>query len=83
MLGNYIGASISQKYAGAVGGATIALSEERKRDPLLRGFPDTFRVLLGHKEACDDTPPGAVLLASNTARPVQMFRVKNTVETYA
>ena len=79
LLGNYLGASISQKYAEAVGGATIALSEEGRRDPLLRGFPDTFRVLLGHKEACDDTPPGAVLLASNTACPVQMFRVRNNI----
>ncbi|MBT6481649.1 MAG: hypothetical protein HOK53_07090 [Gammaproteobacteria bacterium] len=49
LLGNYLGASISQKYAEAVGGATVALSEEGKRDPLLKGFPDTFRVLLGHK----------------------------------
>lgn len=79
LLGSYLGASISAKYAEPVGGTTIQLSAEGKRDRLLENFPETFRVLLGHKEACDDTPPGAVLLASNAACPVQMFRVKNNI----
>ncbi|PCI80594.1 MAG: glutamine amidotransferase [SAR86 cluster bacterium] len=79
LLGSYLGAPISAKYAEPVGGTTIQLSEEGRRDPLLEGFPETFRVLLGHKEACDSTPPGAVLLASNAACPVQMFRVKNNI----
>ena len=79
LLGSYLGAPISSKYAEPVGGATIQLSSEGKRDRLLKDFPDTFRVLLGHKEACDSTPPGAVLLASNAACPVQMFRVRNNI----
>jgi len=79
LLGSYLGAPISAKYAEPVGGATVQLSEEGKRDHLLENFPETFRVLLGHKEACDSTPPGAVLLASNAACPVQMFRVKNNI----
>jgi GMP synthase (glutamine-hydrolysing) len=79
LLGNYLGASISKKYAEPVGGATIRLSEAGKIDPLLKGFPNSFRVLLGHKEACDNTPPSAVLLASNAACPVQMFKVKNNI----
>ncbi|GJM13247.1 MAG: glutamine amidotransferase [Pseudohongiella sp.] len=79
LLGNYLGATISSKFAEPVGGATIQLSDEGKRDRLLRDFPESFRVLLGHKEACDYTPPGAVLLASNAACPVQMFRVKNNI----
>ena len=41
--------SATQLEIEAVGRATVALSEEGKRDPLLKGFPDTFRVLLGHK----------------------------------
>ena len=36
-------------------------------------------MLLGHKEACDETPPKAVLLATNEACPVQMFRVGENV----
>lgn len=79
LLGSYLGAPISAKYAEPVGGATIQLSAEGKRDRLLENFPETFRVLLGHKEACDSTPPGAVLLASNAACPVQMFRVKSNI----
>lgn len=79
LLGSYCGAQISRKYAEPVGGADITLTEEGKQDPLLQGFPQTFRVLLGHKEACDDVPPGSVLLASSEACLVQMFRVKNNL----
>ena len=79
LLGSYLGAPISAKYAEPVGGATVQLSEAGKRDQLLKDFPETFRVLLGHKEACDSTPPSAVLLASSAACPVQMFRVKHNI----
>lgn len=79
LLGKYCGARISTKYAEPVGGADIVLTDEGTRDPLLKGFPETFRVLLGHKEACDDVPPGTVLLASSEACPVQMFRLKNNI----
>lgn len=75
LLGTFCGASISRRYAEPVGGADITLTGAGRHDPLLSGFPDTFRVLLGHKEACDATPPGTVLLASSAACPVQMFRL--------
>ena len=79
LLGKFCGAHISTKYAEPVGGVDIVLTDEGTRDPLLRGFPETFRVLLGHKEACDDIPPGTVLLASSEACPVQMFRLRNNI----
>lgn len=79
LLGKFCGARISKKYAEPVGGADIALTAEGKKDPLLRGFPATFRVLLGHKEACDDIPPGTVLLASSQPCPVQMFRLGENI----
>ena len=79
LLGSFCGASISRRYAEPVGGADITLTDEGQNDPLLAGLPARFRVLLGHKEACDDTPPGAVLLASSKACKVQMFRVGNNV----
>lgn len=79
LLGNYLGAPISRQYAEPVGAASIQLTAEGKRDPLLRGLPESFRVLLGHKEACDIIPPGAVLLATNRTCPVQMFRLKNNI----
>jgi len=79
LLGKFCGARISTKYAEPVGGADIVLTRAGTRDPLLRGLPHTFRVLLGHKEACEDTPPGTVLLARSEACPVQMFRLKNNI----
>lgn len=42
-------------------------------------MPQTFSALVGHKEACDDIPPGAVLLATSSTCPVQMFRVKQHI----
>lgn len=79
LLGKYCGASISTKYAEPVGGADVELTEEGRNDPLLDGFPKRFRVLLGHKEACDDVPEDAVLLARSDTCPVQMFRINNNV----
>lgn len=79
LLGKFCGAAISRRYAEPVGGVDVTLTAEGKKDPLLAGLPDTFRVLLGHKEACDDTPPGTVLLASSDACPVQMFRLKKNI----
>lgn len=79
LLGVFCGANISTKYAEPVGGTDITLTVAGEKDPLLSGFPTTFRVLLGHKEACDDVPPGAILLASSETCPVQIFRVKNNI----
>lgn len=79
LLGSYCGAPISTTFAEPVGGTDITLTEAGRQDPLLNGFPKTFRVLLGHKEACDIVPPNAVLLATSKACPVQMFRVKENM----
>ncbi len=79
LLGRYCGASISRRFGEPVGGINLTLTEDGMRDPLLEGFPPKFRALAGHKEACDSTPPGAVLLASSPTCPVQMFRVGNNV----
>lgn len=79
LLGAHLGAPISGRYSEPVGGADIELTDAGKADPLLRGLPERFRVLLGHKEACDETPPGAVLLARSERCPVQMFRVGRNV----
>jgi GMP synthase (glutamine-hydrolysing) len=79
LLGSFCGARISTKYAEPVGGADVTLTNEGMRDPILSGLPRTFRVLLGHKEACDDLPPGTVLLASSAACPVQMFRLGRNI----
>ena len=79
LLGNHLGANISKQYGEPVGGVDINITEAGAQDPLLKDFPGTFRALVGHKEACDDTPPGSTLLASSDTCPVQMFRVGNNI----
>ena len=79
LLGNYCGAPISKTYGEDVGGVDIHVTEEGKFDPLLIDMPTTFRALVGHKEACDSTPPGATLLAYSDTCPVEMFRVGKNV----
>lgn len=79
LLGSYCGAHISTKYAEPVGGVDILLTDDGKRDQLLKGLPAAFRALVGHKEACDDVPHNAVLLAYSAACPVQMFRIEENI----
>jgi GMP synthase (glutamine-hydrolysing) len=79
LLGNYCKATISKTYGEPVGGVDVFVTDEGKEDPLLAGLPSPFRALVGHKEACDATPPGATLLAFSDTCPVQMFKVGNNV----
>ncbi|MCW5518755.1 glutamine amidotransferase [Aureitalea sp. L0-47] len=79
LLGRYCGTTISGKYAEDVGIVPITLTEEAQHDDLLKGLPKEFGVLVGHKEACDQVPENAVLLASSKQCPVQMFRLKNNI----
>jgi GMP synthase (glutamine-hydrolysing) len=79
LLGAWCGARISGRYAEPVGGADVFITDAGRTDPLLRDVPSPFRVLLGHKEACDTVPPGTALLASSAACPVQMMRLGDNV----
>ncbi|WP_425235662.1 glutamine amidotransferase [Ulvibacterium sp.] len=79
LLGKYCGARISKKYSEPIGSIDVSLTEEGAKDPLLKGLARTFSALVGHKEACDDIPPGAVLLGTSEPCPVQMFRVKKNI----
>ena len=75
LLGDYFGTPISGKYAEPISIVELTLNEEGEEDALLKGLPKSFPVLVGHKEACDQVPQNAVLLASSSTCPVQMFRV--------
>jgi GMP synthase (glutamine-hydrolysing) len=79
LLGSYLNAPISNRYAEPVGGVRVTLTDEGRHDPLLAGFPDQIDVLCGHKEACDELPAGAALLLTGAICPVQMFRVGENV----
>lgn len=79
LLGHYCGVKISGKYAEPVGSTDVYLTEEGMKDDLLKGLPQHFQALVGHKEACDQLPNGAVLLISSQTCPVQMFRLKHNI----
>jgi len=75
ILVHHLGGTVSKdRYGEPIGGVDCALSEEGATDPLLTGLPQTFRALVGHKEAVQDLPPGAVHLVEAGPCPFQMIR---------
>ncbi|WP_406277419.1 glutamine amidotransferase [Nocardia sp. NBC_00881] len=75
-LADVLGGKVSEeRYGETVGAQTIELTDAAHDDPLLRSIPRSFRAFVGHKEACQEVPPGAVLLAGSAGCPVQMIRV--------
>ena len=79
LLAKFCGSSISRRFAEPVGGVDITLTAAARQDPLLQEMPATFRVMVGHKEACDETPAEATLLATSNNCPVQMFRMQQNI----
>ncbi|MFE3187708.1 glutamine amidotransferase [Nocardia sp. NPDC059240] len=76
MLAEALGGRVStERYGETAGATTIELTENAVKDTLLHGLPESFRAFVGHKESCQDVPPGAVLLARSEACPVQGIRV--------
>jgi GMP synthase (glutamine-hydrolysing) len=78
-LGVHQGGVVDRTYGEPIGAVQVGLTAEGAADPVLAGLPLTFASFVGHKEACRSLPPGAVLLATSAACPVQMFRVKSNV----
>lgn len=78
-LGVHQGGLIDRTYAEPVSAVRIRLTDAGRVDPVLAGMTPEFDAFVGHKEACSVLPSGAVLLASSTACPVQMFRVKENL----
>ncbi len=70
---------LSTKYGEDVGGVDISMTVEGAKDKILNGLSNSFRAFVGHKEACEELPISACLLASSEACPVQMYRVKNNI----
>ena len=78
-LGTHQGGVVSKRYGEPVGCVRVTLTAQGRDDPLLRELPDEFDAFTGHKEALDEPPGHAVLLASAASCPVQMFRVGTNV----
>ena len=78
-LGVHQGGVVDRTYGEPISCVPIGLTPAGLADPVLAGMPGVFDALVGHKEACRVLPPGAVLLASSAACPVQMFRIGRNV----
>ncbi|ABD54773.1 glutamine amidotransferase [Jannaschia sp. CCS1] len=80
ILGAALGAPVGKdRYGEVIGGVTCDVTDAGARDPLLDGVPTTFRALVGHKEAVEELPDGAVHLVASTPCPFQMIRAGQNV----
>jgi len=78
-LGVHQGGVIDRTYGEPVSAVRVALTAAGLADPVLAGVPEHFEAFVGHKEACSLLPPGAEVLATSAACPVQMFRLKTNL----
>ena len=78
-VGVITGGVVDSTYAEPVGATRIALTDAGRADPVFAGMPAEFDAFVGHKEAVRVPPPGAVVLATSAACPVQAFRVGRNV----
>ncbi len=80
ILAQHLGGTVSkERYSEEVGAITVNLTDDASNDPLTKGLPRNFQAFGGHKEACQDVPPGATLLGSSANCPVQMIRYKRNI----
>lgn len=80
ILAHHLGGEVSKaRYGEPIGGVDCTLSEAGAGDPLFDGLPREFRALVGHKEAVQALPPGAVHLVHAERCPVQMIRYRRNV----
>ncbi|GAB5446517.1 glutamine amidotransferase [Gymnodinialimonas sp.] len=80
ILGAAMGAPVGKsRYGEPIGGVACAVTEDGAKDPLLSGVPAAFRALVGHKEAVEDLPEGAVHLVASAPCPFQMIRAGRNV----
>lgn len=70
-----LGGEVTRAHPEDTGPTVVSLRPEAATDPLFGGLADRFEALTAHKEGVDTLPPGAVLLATGDACPVQAYRV--------
>lgn len=80
ILAHHLGAEVSKaRYGEPVSAVTCAVTPEGRNDPLLHGLPPRFDAFVGHKEAVQHLPDGAVHLLSSVSCPMQMIRYKSNI----
>ncbi|KRA25579.1 GMP synthase [Microbacterium sp. Root61] len=70
-----LGGEVTRAFPEDTGPVTISLTAAGGRDRVLGGLATRFTALTAHKEGARSLPPGAELLATNEACPVQAYRV--------
>ena len=80
ILAHHMGAEVSKRrYSEPVGPVDCKVTEAGTADPLLKGLEPDFTALVGHKEAVQALPQGAVHLVASEPCPFQMIRVGENV----
>ena len=75
ILAHHLGAEVSKaRYGEPIGAVACAVTDAGRDDPLLAGLPGRFDAFVGHKEAVQALPEGAVHLLSSGPCPFQMIR---------
>jgi GMP synthase (glutamine-hydrolysing) len=74
VLTRVLGGKVGTLHGEETAAVEIELTEAGLADPLVGVLPERFDALVGHKEATERLPDGAVLLASSAACPVQIYR---------
>ncbi|MGB3375238.1 MAG: GMP synthase [Microbacterium sp.] len=70
-----LGGRVDMDHPERVQAARIRITAEGTADALFGPNSPEMTVFTAHKESAAETPPGAVLLATNEACPVQAYRV--------
>ncbi|WP_225755074.1 glutamine amidotransferase [Actinotalea sp. Marseille-Q4924] len=78
-LGVHQGGVVDRTYGEPVGAVEVRLTDDGAADPVLGALPARFQAFVGHKEALRVPPPGAVVLATSSACPVQAFRLRDNL----
>ncbi|KQM84342.1 glutamine amidotransferase [Agromyces sp. Leaf222] len=74
VLTRLLGGEVGTRHGEDAAAVEITLTDAGVDDPLTGVLPRRFDALVGHKEATERLPEGAVLLASSAACPVQVYR---------
>jgi len=73
------GGMVSRKYSEVIRPYMMVKTAAGQRDKLLKGLPGSFIAYSGHKESCEQLPPGAINLVSSELCPYQMIRFSQNV----
>ncbi|MGX9357196.1 glutamine amidotransferase [Roseobacteraceae bacterium S113] len=80
VLGHHLGAEVSKaRFGEPVGAVMCAVTEAGAQDALLDGLPEQWEAFVGHKEAVQALPEGAVHLVRSGPCPIQMIRAGQNV----